>query len=155
MQTPDKFDDFDGKKSLGFKTGSIFATVASAFKATQQPRKSFGLIYRTWFGDDQDQAGSNPQNCAYHFVYNCKASPAANDHATVNESPEAATHSYEITTTKATLNLTGVGEVKTAHIEVDCRGLKDEKFAALETFVNTDTNGMPTNAQFAAWAATT
>lgn len=144
LQEPNAFAQFDGKKELVFGSDSIFNGI-KAFQATQQVRNAFGLIYRTWYGDDDTPAGSNPKNCSYHFIYNCKASPASNEHATVNETPEAATHSREITTTKQSFDFTswGMGRIKTAHIEIDCRGLSDLAFSKVVAYVEDSAMPMP------------
>lgn len=61
----------------------------------QQPRKSFGLVYRTRIGNDlNEQAGYK-----LHLIYGAKAAPSEKANTTVNDSPEAMTFSWELTTT--------------------------------------------------------
>ncbi len=62
----------------------------------QQDRKTFGFSYRTQIGND-----SVGQNFGYklHLIYGCVASPSEKAYTTINESPEAITFSWEVTTT--------------------------------------------------------
>lgn len=73
----------------------------SGVKLGQQKRTSFGLSYRTKKGNDTEG-----EDYAYllHLVYNCSASPSERSYETVNDSPEAITFSYEVTTTPVTVN---------------------------------------------------
>jgi hypothetical protein len=90
---PEEFAECDGSKEIEVdKGGRIF----------QQSRKKFGLVYRTKLGNDV--AG---QDLGYklHLLYGCTASPSEKAYATVNDSPEALTFSWEIATTPT--NLTG------------------------------------------------
>lgn len=74
-------------------------------KLRGQRRKQFGLVYRVQKGSDTVDAGGKVEGNTkgngyiYHIVYGCKASPSSRDFATVNDSPEAQTFSYEVTTT--------------------------------------------------------
>lgn len=71
------------------------AEVAPGVLIGQQSRRSFGFSYRTLMGNDVDG-----QDYGYklHLVYGCTASPSERSYSTVNESPEAITFSWEITT---------------------------------------------------------
>lgn len=73
----------------------------SGVSIRQQPRKSFGLSYRTKIGNDVDQ----DLGYKLHLVYGCKATPSERGYNTVNDSPEAITFSYSISTTP--VNVTG------------------------------------------------
>lgn len=87
-QVPEEFDECDGISAVG------------ALRAHGQVRKPFCLIYRIQEGTDTDPAGATDLDYVYHIVYGCKASPSSRDFATVNDSPEAQTFSYEINTTE-------------------------------------------------------
>ena len=91
----------------------------------QQPRSKFALSYRTRIGDDidGDQAGYK-----IHIVYGCLASPSEKPYATVNDSPEAITLSWEITTTPETVT----GQSPTALITIDSRTADPTSLAAFE-----------------------
>lgn len=82
---PDEFEQNDG-----------FATPVKGMRIGQQPRKAFGLAYRTKMGDDVsgDEAGYK-----LHLIYGCRASPSERGYSTINDSPEAITFSWEISTT--------------------------------------------------------
>ena len=118
---PDAFAECDGSKEL--ETGAM---------VNQQPRKQFGLVYRTKLGND---VGGQDLGYKLHLLYGCLASPSEKAYATVNESPEAITFSWEIATTPT--NATGFQP--TALIVVDSTkatvnglaALEDELFGAL------------------------
>lgn len=65
----------------------------------QQERKNFGFCYRTNTGND-----TGVSSYKLHIVYNCKASPSEKSYETINDSPDAITFSWEITTTPITLD---------------------------------------------------
>lgn len=123
---PDEFDACNGVAALG--GGSVGA------KAGQQERKKFGLVYRTKVGND-----TQGQDAGYklHLVYGCTAKPSSKTHSTVNNSPEAGTMSFEITSDPVIAS-TDVSETlkPLCYIEIDSRDFvtNDEKalLAALE-----------------------
>lgn len=78
----------------------------------QQPRLPFGLTYRSMIVNDFGE-----ENYELHFVYNCKASPSTKDHSTTNESPEAATMSWEFSCT--TVDVPGFKPSSTLTIRSD------------------------------------
>ena len=84
---PPEFAQFDGQVSPA--TGMV---------VSQQSRKSFGLSYRTRIGNDLD---GDEHGYKLHLVYGCLAAPSEKAYNTVNDSPEAITFSWEITTTPA------------------------------------------------------
>lgn len=72
------------------------AELSEGISIGQQDRQSFGFSYRTLVGND-----TNGTNRGYkiHLVYNASASPSERSYQTVNDSPEAITFSFEISTT--------------------------------------------------------
>ena len=82
---PEEFAAYDG---LGVPEPGIFVG--------QQPRKMFGLSYRTRVGNDVD---GDTHGYKLHLVYGCIASPSEKAYNTINDSPEAITFSWEISTT--------------------------------------------------------
>ncbi len=112
---PDEFAECDGSKAAG-TTGAVLG---------QQGRKQFGLVYRTKLGNDV--AG---QELGYklHLVYGCLAAPSERAFASVNDSPEAVTFSWEITTTP----VGATGFKPTALIIVDSTKADPAKLALLE-----------------------
>ena len=82
---PDEWEECDGS-----------AVLADGVYIGQQARRGFGLCYRTVVGND-----SQGESYGYklHFIYNAMASPSEKSYATINDSPEAITFSWEITTT--------------------------------------------------------
>lgn len=84
----------------------------------QQSRKPFGICYRTMVGDGK--AGDD-YGYKLHIVYNCKASPSERSYQTINDSPEAITFSWTVTTTATALTYTEGGKElkKTSLITID------------------------------------
>ena len=88
---PDEFAECDGSGSL-----------VEGVTIGQQDRKTFGLSYRTSLGND---VKGNEYGYKLHIVYGCLAAPSEKAYATVNDSPEAITFSWEVSTTP--VNVTG------------------------------------------------
>lgn len=111
---PDEFADCDGS-----------AEIATGVAAGQQGRKMFGLCYRTSYGNDTD--GSDH---AYklHLIYGAKASPSEKSYSTINDSPEAITFSWEVTTTPVSVS----GFKPTASIIINSAKVEAAKLKALE-----------------------
>jgi hypothetical protein len=93
--------------------------------ATQQPRKPFGLSYRTRVGNDIDGA-----EYAYkvHLVYNALAAPSERENSTLNDSIDPAQYSWAITTTPPM----GSGVKPTAHFVIDSRFADPTLLASVE-----------------------
>lgn len=111
---PDEFMECDGS-----------AQVVAGVNIGQQARKSFGISYRTRVGNDV--AGDN-LGYKIHVIYNCQAAPSGKTYSTVNESPEAITFSWEVTTTPVPVE----GFRPTATVVFDSTKLAAEKMAAVE-----------------------
>ena len=114
---PDEFAECDGSASL-----------AKGVSIGQQKRKAFGLCYRTVLGNDVD---SNDFGYKLHIIYGAMAAPSEKPYATVNDSPEAITFSWEITTTPVSVS----GLKPTASIVIDSTKANAEKLAALEAIL--------------------
>ena len=91
----------------------------------QQARKTFGLSYRTILGNDVEL---NEHGYKLHLVYGCKAAPSEKAYATVNDSPEALTFSWEVTTNPVAVP----GMKPTAILTVNSAKADKQKLAALE-----------------------
>ena len=111
---PDEFAECDGS-----------ATIAKGVMIGQQPRKPFGLCYRTTIGNDTD---GNEHGYKLHIVYGCQASPSEKQYSTVNDSPEAITFSWEVNTTPVNVN----GKKPTATLIIDSTKADKAKLTALE-----------------------
>lgn len=98
----------------------------------QQRRNTFGLSYRTKIGNDTD---GEDHGYKLHLLYGCSASPSERSYQTVNDSPEAITFSYELSTTPIPVNAKDKdgNEMKaTAIMVIDSTLVKKEKLEALE-----------------------
>lgn len=111
---PEEFAECDGSASL-----------ATGVSIGQQARKTFGLSYKTTLGNDVD---GNEHGYKLHLIYGCLAAPSEKAYATINDSPEAITFSWEVTTTP--VNVTG--HKPTACITIDSTKADPAKLAALE-----------------------
>ena len=111
---PDEFAECDGSAAL-----------ADGVMIGQQVRKSFGLAYTTTLGNDTE---GNDYGYKLHIIYGAQAAPSEKAYATINDSPEAVTFSWEISTTP--VNVTGFKP--TASICIDSTKADKTKLAALE-----------------------
>ena len=105
--------------------GSAEPTNLAGVSFGQQPRKKFGLCYRTILGNDSDLT---EHGYKLHLVYGCTASPSEKSYATVNDSPEAITFSWEISATKVAVE----GYKPVATITIDSTKLDSAKLTLLE-----------------------
>lgn len=111
---PDEFAVCDGTSEI-----------ASGVKIGQQPRKPFGLSYRTAIGNDTagEEAGY-----LIHIIYGATAAPSEKSYATMNESPEAITFSWEVKTVP--VNVTGGRP--TATLTIDSRKTSSAAIGLIE-----------------------
>ena len=114
---PDEFMACDGSASL-----------ATGVYIGQQKRKTFGMCYRTVLGNDVD---NNDYGYKLHLIYGAQAAPSEKAYASINDSPEAVTFSWEVTTTPVTVT----GFKPTACITIDSTKVDAEKLAALEAIL--------------------
>lgn len=111
---PDEFAACDGS-----------AEIATGVTIGQQKRSTFGFAYRTRLGNDID---GDDYGYKIHLVYGALATPSEKSYATVNDSPEAITFSWEISTTPVEVT----GFKPTAHLEINSTKVPAEKLAELE-----------------------
>lgn len=111
---PDEFMVCDGS-----------AEIADGVTIGQQKRKTFGMCYRTIVGNDTD---SNAYGYKLHIIYGALAAPSEKAYATVNDSPEAITFSWEVSTTPVTVD----GYEPTASVTIDSTKVDAIKLKALE-----------------------
>lgn len=100
------------------------AALAEGITLGQQKRTAFGMAYQTKIGNDID----NDLGYKIHLIYNALAAPSEKAYSTVNDSPEAITFSWELTTTP--IEVTGFKP--TACITIDSTKVSAEALAALE-----------------------
>ena len=111
---PDEFAECDGS-----------AAISTGVYIGQQPRKAFGLSYRTKVGSDTD---TEAEGYKLHLIYGATASPSEKSYETINDSPDAITFSWEITTTPVPV----AGHKPTASIVIDSSKCDPTKLKALE-----------------------
>ena len=114
---PDEFAACNGESEL-----------VKGVKIGQQKRKTFGLCYKTALGNDVD---GNEHGYKLHIIYGALAAPSEKAYATINDSPEAITLSWEISTTPVNVD----GAKPTASIVIDSTKADAEKLTALETIL--------------------
>lgn len=115
---PDEFAECDGS-----------ASIATGVTIAQQKRKMFGFSYRTRLGNDVD---GDDYGYKIHLVYGCLAAPSERSNASVNDSPEATTMSWEVSTTPVSVTVDGKDLKPTAHVVIDSTKADPTKLAALE-----------------------
>ena len=111
---PEEFEQCDGSAQLG-----------AGITIGQQQRKSFGLVYKTVIGNDVQG-----QDLGYkiHIIYGAKAAPSEKAFATINDSPEAVTFSWEVSTVPVPVE----GHRPTSTLVIDSTKVDTEKLAAIE-----------------------
>lgn len=111
---PDEFAECDGT-----------AVPTSGVMVGQQGRRTFGLAYRTRVGNDVDGTDAGYK---LHLVYGALAAPSEKAYATINDSPEALTFSWTISTTPVQ-----VTDLKpTASLTIDSTKVNAAALAQLE-----------------------
>lgn len=113
---PDEFAECNGEAAL-----------AKGVTVGQQTRKTFGMSYQTKVGNDIN----GDLGYKIHIIYGALAAPSEKAYATVNDSPEAITFSWEISTTPVEVT----GFKPTASITVDSTKVDADKLAALEAIL--------------------
>lgn len=111
---PEEFAECDGSAEL-----------ATGVTIGQQARKPFGLSYRTKIGND---AAGNEFGYKLHLIYGCLAAPSEKAYTSINDSPEATTFSWEVSTTPVSVD----DHSPTASITIDSTKVEPTKLAALE-----------------------
>lgn len=114
---PDEFAECDGS-----------AVIVAGITIGQQPRKMFGLCYRTAIGNDVD---NNDHGYKLHLIYGATASPSEKGYTTISDSPDAITFSWDITTTPVNVS----GFKPTSSITIDSTKVDETKLAALEAIL--------------------
>lgn len=110
--------------SFALCDGSV--EVVPGVQIKQQTRRAFGLSYRTEVHNDTQTESDD--GYLLHLIYNATASPSEKAYGTINDSPEAITFSWELTTTSVT-----VPDAKaTSIIIVDSRKADKDALAKLE-----------------------
>lgn len=113
---PEEFEACDGSAALDAEGGIIIG---------QQDRKSFGMSYRTIIGNDVEG-----DNLGYkiHIIYGAKAAPSEKAYQTINDSPEAITFSWELTTIPVEV----AGHKPTATLVIDSTKVKAATLTKIE-----------------------
>lgn len=111
---PDEFAECDGSAAL-----------VDGVMLGQQKRKTFGLCYRTTIGND---VAGNDYGYKLHLIYGALASPSEKAYATINDSPEAITFSWEVTTTPVSVE----GFKPTACVTIDSTKVGSTQLTKLE-----------------------
>lgn len=115
--SPEEFDQCDGTASL-----------ATGVSIGQQKRKTFGMAYKTTIGNDVD---GNDHGYKIHLIYGALAAPSEKAYSSINDSPEAMTLSWEVSTTPVTVD----GFKPTATVVIDSTKADPTKLAALEAIL--------------------
>lgn len=110
---------------LEFEACDGTAEIAPGVTVGQQARKVFGMSYRTLVGDD---VIGQSRGYKIHLIYGALASPSEKNRQTVNDSPEAVSFSWELTTTPVDVP----GFKPTAHLVIDSNKTDATKLAAFE-----------------------
>lgn len=125
---PDEFAQCDGSATAG--TGGCVSI-------GQQKRKPFGFSYVTTVGNDTDEMDYGYK---IHLVYNALAKPSSKSYGTVNETPDAITFSWEISTTPVEV---GSGYKPTAHLVIDSTKTTEALLTSFKDIIYGSENAEP------------
>lgn len=114
---PEEFEKCDGSASLG-----------KGVTIGQQDRATFGLCYRTVLGND---VKGSEFGYKLHLIYGAKAKPSEKGYQTINDSPEAITFSWEVSTTPVNV----AGFKPTACVTIDSTKIDADKLTQIETLL--------------------
>lgn len=114
---------FSSPTEFGVCDGTV--SIQKGLFVTQQPRRAFGLSYRTMVGNDLDGV---EHGYKIHLVYNALAAPSSRANSTMTNSPEATTLSWAITTLPPSFT----GYKPTAHLVIDSRTTPKGLLSAIE-----------------------
>ena len=112
--SPEEFDQCDGT-----------ASIATGVSIGQQKRKTFGMAYKTTIGNDIE---GNDYGYKIHLIYGALAAPSEKAYSTINDSPEAMTLSWELSTTPVNVK----GFKPTASVVIDSTKVDPTKLKKLE-----------------------
>ena len=112
--SPEEFDACDGTASL-----------ADGVNIGQQNRKGFGFCYRSTIGNDTEY---NNYGYKLHIIYGLTASPSERSYSTVNDSPEAATLSWEVSSTPVNV----AGFKPTSIVTINSKKINPEALKEIE-----------------------
>ncbi len=116
---PDEFMACDGS-----------AEISKGVVIGQQKRSTFGMSYVTKIGNDTD--GSD-HGYKIHLIYGAKAKPSEKAYESINDSPDATTLSWEISTTP--VEVSAKGFKPTASVTIDSTKVEADELAALEAIL--------------------
>lgn len=108
-----------------FATCNGEVSVAEGVTIGQQARKAFGMAYQTRIGNDVE---GSELGYKIHIIYNALAAPSEKAYNTINDSPEAITFSWELTTTPVEVT----GGKPTASLVIDSTKVSEAALAAIE-----------------------
>ena len=124
---PDEFAECDGSAEL-----------AAGVTIGQQQRKKFALVYKTIIGNDTE---NEAHGYKLHIIYGCQAAPSERAYTTVNDSPEAMTFSWEISTTPVEVT----DHKPTSILTLDSTKVNAAKMQKIENkLFGDDSTGQPT-----------
>lgn len=122
---PDEWAECDGSKEA--ETGVFLG---------QQPRKAFGLVYKTQIGDEA-HPGMN-KGYKLHIIYNSTAAPSGRGYTTINDNPDAISFSWEANSTPVSVS----NYKATSTIVIDSTKADPDDLASLiATIYGTDSSG--------------
>lgn len=111
---PDEWAECDGSKEAA--TGVFLG---------QQPRKAFGLVYKTNIGDEAHPGMD--KGYKLHLIYNSTAAPSGRGYTTINDNPDAISFSWEADSTPVAV----AGHKATSEITIDSTKADSTKLGTL------------------------
>ena len=103
----------DNIKYLSLRSAEQFGGTIEAYT---YPGEKFGFSYRTRIGND---AKGDDYGYKIHLIYGCSVNPSEKSYQTVNDSPEAITFSWELSTEPVPTKIDNTEYRPIAHLEID------------------------------------
>ena len=129
---PEEFAECNGEKTLGADLPGVYVG--------QQARSTFGMAYKTTVGNADE---GTSYGYKLHLIYGALAAPSEKAYSTINDSPEAITFSWEVSTTP--VPVTKVEGLKpTAFVVIDSTKVGEGVMAKLEAKLFGTEDGEPT-----------
>lgn len=139
---PDKYAECDGSKELVAGTGVY---------AKQQKRRAFGLAYRSFIGNNDDNMPED--SYMLHLIYGATASPSERPHETINEDVDLEPLSWDFSCVPVKKS----GFKPISSFDIDVRKLTTEQKDKIEKAlygVTTDATASPAEAGSAPYLPT-
>lgn len=123
--------------AFGVCDGSVELVANSGVTVGQQPRKQFAICYQTKIGDDT----TPERGYKIHILYGLYAAPSEKSYESINDSPEAITFSWDVSSTPVEVTKVS-GITATSIVVIDSTKIPEAKLKQItDSLYGTDAAG--------------